>query len=71
MTALSSGNVDLAAKMTSRATRCFLIGALDFVLLASSSHGQSRQATTPVESAPRLVIIDTDIGDDVDETHSL
>ena len=71
MTALSSGNVDLAAKMTSRASRCFLLGALGFVLLASSSHGQSRQATAPVESAPRLVIIDTDIGDDVDDAFAV
>jgi hypothetical protein len=71
MTALSSGNVDLAAKMTSRATRCFLLCALGFVLLTSCSYGQSPQATAPVESAPRLVIIDTDIGDDVDDAFAV
>jgi inosine-uridine nucleoside N-ribohydrolase len=71
MTARRSENAGLAAGMTDRATRSFLLGVLGVVLLAPSSHGQSRQATAPVESAPQLVIIDTDIGDDVDDAFAV
>jgi inosine-uridine nucleoside N-ribohydrolase len=71
MIKLSTENVGLAARMTGGATRSFLLGALAFVLLASSSFGQSRQTATPAESAPQLVIIDTDIGDDVDDAFAV
>ena len=71
MTAGSSENAGLAARMTGRATRCFLLSALGFALLASSSRCQSRQAAAPTESSPQLVIIDTDIGDDVDDAFAV
>ena len=70
MSAGSSENAGLAARMTGRATRCFLLSALGFVLLASS-RCQSRQAAAPTESSPQLVIIDTDIGDDVDDAFAV
>jgi purine nucleosidase len=71
MTARTSENAGLAARTTGRATRCFLLSALGFVLLASSSLCQSRQAGAPTESSPQLVIIDTDIGDDVDDAFAV
>jgi purine nucleosidase len=71
MTATSSENAGLAARMTGRATRCFLLSALGFVLLASPSRCQSRQVAAATESSPQLVIIDTDIGDDVDDAFAV
>jgi inosine-uridine nucleoside N-ribohydrolase len=71
MTAGNSENADLVARMTGRATRCFFLSALGFALLASSSRCQSRQAAAPTESSPQLVIIDTDIGDDVDDAFAV
>jgi purine nucleosidase len=71
MIALSTKNVALVTRMASRATSHFLPGALALVLLASSSYGQSRQTAAPTESAPQLVIIDTDIGDDVDDAFAV
>jgi inosine-uridine nucleoside N-ribohydrolase len=67
MIAPSSENVIRTEKITNRATTHFLLGFLVVLLLASSSFGQSRQTSAPAEGAPQLVIIDTDIGDDVDD----
>src|SRR5260370_24519677 len=53
--------------MNSRATRSFLLGALAVLLLASFLSAQSWQTAEPAASTPQLVIIDTDIGDDVDD----
>jgi inosine-uridine nucleoside N-ribohydrolase len=71
MIALNSENAGLVARITTRATRCFLLGALAVVLLASSLPGQSRQTAPPAENTPQLVIIDTDIGDDVDDAFAV
>jgi inosine-uridine nucleoside N-ribohydrolase len=43
---------------------------LGFTLLAGSSRGQP-QTTASLERAPQLVIIDTDIGDDVDDAFAV
>ena len=46
------------------------LNLLGFTLLTGSSHGQP-QATASLERAPQLVIIDTDIGDDVDDAFAV
>lgn len=71
MTALSSETTGLAARMARHVARRFVLLGVGAVLFASSSHGQSRQAAAPTESAPQLVIIDTDIGDDVDDAFAV
>ncbi|HEY1469598.1 MAG TPA: nucleoside hydrolase [Candidatus Acidoferrum sp.] len=71
MTALSSKNAGAAASMASRVARRFFLLGVGLVLFASSSHRQSPQAAGPTESAPQLVIIDTDIGDDVDDAFAV
>ena len=58
-------------KIASSATSHFLMSFLIVVLLASSSFGQSRQTSSPAQTAPQLVIIDTDIGDDVDDAFAV
>ena len=71
MIAPGSEAVTLNEKIASRATTHFLLAFLIVVLLASSSFGQSRQTSSPAQTAPQLVIIDTDIGDDVDDAFAV
>jgi purine nucleosidase len=52
------------------AKRFISLNLLGFTLLAGSSHGQP-QTTALLERAPQLVIIDTDIGDDVDDAFAV
>ena len=71
MIALSARNVGLVARIASRTASRSFLGFLAMVLLASFSSGQARQTASPAESAPQLVIIDTDIGDDVDDAFAV
>ena len=71
MSASSSENVCLTAKMNSRAARSFLLGTLGVLLLASFLPAQSRQTAAPAASTAQLVVIDTDIGDDVDDAFAV
>jgi purine nucleosidase len=52
------------------AKRFISLNLLGFTLLAGSSRGQP-QTTASLERAPQLVIIDTDIGDDVDDAFAV
>lgn len=52
------------------AKRFILLNLLGFALFAGSSQGQP-QSTASRERAPQLVIIDTDIGDDVDDAFAV
>ena len=71
MIAPGSDAVTLNERIASRATTHFPLAFLIVVLLASSSYGQSRQTSSPAQTTPQLVIIDTDIGDDVDDAFAV
>src|SRR5271169_4810756 len=66
---------DVGAAIPSRklvsANRFISLNLLGFALLAGSSYGQPLQSTASRESMPQLVIIDTDIGDDVDDAFAV
>jgi hypothetical protein len=63
-------SVRFSMKMGPSAIRCFWRVALAFVLLVGLLRGQSQPAASEVALA-QLVIIDTDIGDDVDDAFAL
>ncbi len=71
MIAISSVDAGLCIGKTSRASRSVLIFVLGLGLFANFSRAQTRQTVASAESAPQLVIIDTDIGDDVDDAFAL